>query len=184
MSPPNAHEEHESDEPIEPLVEIELPGTGRELSEPARSLIEQGRARFKSVHVFEFVPSNYEMLWEKLDALPRGRFCEYGSGWGIATGLAELLGFEATGIELSAKLVEASRKLLAENGLRARIEQGDYLERRDQADVYYTYAWPSQMPFLERHFVELALPDSKFLYAYAQNDIRCKVLRSAAATGR
>lgn len=166
------------DEPIEPLVEVELQGTGRELSASARRLIEQGRGRFKSVPVFEFVPSNYEMLWDKLDALPRGRFCEYGSGWGIATGLAEILGFEAIGIEYSAKLVEASRKLLTENGLQARIEQGDYLERADQADVYFTYAWPSQMASIERKFAELANPDSKFLYCHGQDDIRCKVLRT------
>ena len=167
------------DEQTEPLVEVDLQGTGRELSAPARRLIEQGRARFKSVYVFEFVPSNYEMLWDKLDALPRGRFCEYGSGWGIATGLAEILGFEAMGIEFSAELVDASRKLLAENGLRSRIEQGDYLERVDQADVYFTYAWPSQMASIERKFAEMAKPESKFLYCHGQNDIRCKALRRA-----
>ena len=169
----------EEDEQTEPLVEIELQGTGREISESARRLIEQGRSRFKSVYVFEFVPSNYEMLWDKLDALPRGRSCEFGSGWGIATGLAEILGFEAMGIEFSAELVDASRKLLAENGLRARIEQGDYLERVDQADVYFAYAWPSQMASIERKFAELANPNSRFLYCHGQNDIRCKVLRLA-----
>ncbi len=161
----------------EPLVDVDVQGTGRRLSEAARQLIERGREQFKSVDVFDFVPSNYEMLWDKLDALPRGRFCEFGSGWGIATGLAELLGFEALGIELAPELVIASRQLLAEQGLKARIAQGDYLERRDQADVYFTYAWPSHMRLIEEHFVQLAVAGSQLLYCYGQNDIRCKVLR-------
>ncbi len=168
------------EEQDEPLIDFELHGTGNELTEPARRLIEQGRARFKSVDVFAFVPSNYEMLWDMLDALPRGRFCEFGSGWGIATGLAELLGFEALGIELAPELVQASRNLLSEQGLRAQIVEGDYLKRRDQADVYFTYAWPSHMRLIERHFVDLNLPQSKFLYCHGQNDIRCKVLRQAS----
>jgi len=163
------------DEDMEPVIEVELVGTGRPLSEAARNLIEQGRARFKSVDVFSFVPSNYEVFWDKLDALPRGRFCEYGSGWGIATGLAELLGFEALGIEIAPALVSASQKLLTEQGLRARIEQGDYLARCDVADVYFTYAWPSQMRAIEQHFADIAPPGSQLLICHGQDDIRCKV---------
>jgi hypothetical protein len=176
VQPDSSHEED-----TEPVIEIELVGTGRPLSEAARGLIEQGRARFKSVDVFAFVPSNYEVFWDKLDALPRGRFCEYGSGWGIATGLAELLGFEALGIELAPELVSASQKLLADQGLRACIEEGDYLERRDVADVYFTYAWPSQMRAIEQHFADIAPPGSKLLICHGQDDIRCKTARNSRA---
>ena len=39
------------------------------------------------------------------------RFIEWGSGFGVATSLASLLGFEATGIELEEGLVEIAEKL-------------------------------------------------------------------------
>ena len=88
-------------------------------------MLTEGRARFKTVKVFDFVPCNYEMFWDILDAQPRGTFCEYGSGFGIATGLAELLGFDALWIELSPDLVAASRDLLGSQELKARLELVD-----------------------------------------------------------
>ncbi len=168
---------HDSDEP---LIDLEIAGSGRALSAAALQLLTEGRARFKTVKVFDFVPCNYEMFWDILDAQPRGTFCEYGSGFGIATGLAELLGFDALGIELSPDLVAASRDLLGSQGLKARLELGDYLQRRDMADIYFTYAWPSHMQLIERHFVEIAKPHTKLLYCHGQNDIRCKILRDSS----
>lgn len=161
----------------DPWIEVPLTATDRPLCEAARQLIDQGRQRFSSLWVFDFVPCNYEVLWNVLDSLPRGRFCEYGSGWGIATGLAELLGFDAWGIELSGELATASRQLLSEHGLGARIEQGDYLQRQDQADIYFTYAWPSHMRLIEAHFVRIAPSGSRLLYCHGQDDIRCRSLR-------
>lgn len=161
----------------EPLIDLEIQGSGRVLTNAALQLLSDGRSRFKTVSVFDFVPCNYELLWDILDGQPRGTFCELGSGFGIATGLAELLGFDALGIELASDLVTASRELLAAQGLTARIELGDYLQRRDQADIYFTYAWPSQMRLIEQHFCEIAKPNSKLLYCFGQDDIRCKVLR-------
>ncbi|MCA9158288.1 MAG: hypothetical protein KDA72_08180, partial [Planctomycetales bacterium] len=144
----------------------------------AVQLIRDGRSRFQAVKVFDFVPCNYEVFWDVLDGQPRGTFCEYGSGFGIATGLAELLGFEALGIEQSPDLVAASRDLLDAQGIKARIELGDYLQRRDLADIYFTYAWPSHMRLIERHFCEIAKPHTRLLYCYGQDEIRCKVLRN------
>ena len=164
---------------IEPLKDLEIYGSGRALTEAAVQLLSEGRARFKSVYVFDFVPCNYEMLWDVLDGQSRGTFCEFGSGFGIATGLAELLGFDALGIELSPELVAASRDLLASQGLKARIDVGDYLQRRDQADIYFTYAWPSHMRLIEQHFYGIAKPTSKLVYCYGQDDIRCKVLHGS-----
>lgn len=162
----------------EPLVDLEVQGSGRALTAAALQLLSDGRSRFKTVSVFDFVPCNYELFWDMLDGQPRGTFCEYGSGFGIATGLAELLGFDALGIELAPDLVTASRELLAAHGLKAHIELGNYLQRRDQADIYFTYAWPSHMRLIEEHFYETAKPNSRLLYCYGQDDIRCKVIRS------
>ncbi|MCA9181958.1 MAG: hypothetical protein KDA51_10915, partial [Planctomycetales bacterium] len=86
--------------------------------------------------------------------------------------------FEALGIELAPALVAASRGLLDAQGIKARIELGDYLQRRDLADIYFTYAWPSHMRLIERHFCEIAKPHTRLLYCYGQDEIRCKVLRN------
>lgn len=177
-----ASREHEPAESDEPLVDLKIEGSGRALTHAAQQLLSDGRSRFKTVHVFDFVPCNYEIFWDILDAQPRGTFCEYGSGFGIATGLAELLGFDSLGIELSPDLAAASRDLLASQGLKARIELGDYLQRRDMADIYFTYAWPSRMRLIERHFFKIAKPHTKLLYCHGQDDIRCKVLRSSVAS--
>ncbi|WP_146398790.1 class I SAM-dependent methyltransferase [Planctomycetes bacterium CA13] len=173
----------ESNRPIDDedaLCEVDLEGTGRELTPLAQQFIEAGRASFKTVDEFGFVPSNYEMLWSKLDALPRGKFCELGSGFGIATGLAEILGFEAQGVEISPELVQASQTLLAKFGLLARIKCGDLLQWREQADVFFVYSWPGQVADIERMFAAIASPQTRLLICYGQDDMRCKMLRPNA----
>ncbi len=64
-----------------------------------------------------YLPSNPQKVFAAITALKdsqllRGNlFCEWGSGFGIATCMASLLGFEATGIELEPGLVELSTQL-------------------------------------------------------------------------
>ncbi len=64
-----------------------------------------------------YLPSNPENVFFAICALQesgllRGNvFCEWGSGFGIATCIASLLGFDAIGIELELGLVELSTQL-------------------------------------------------------------------------
>lgn len=157
------------------IIEQTLHLSSRPLSDQAKAFINAGRSRFKSVDVFGFVPSDYELAWQVLDGLPRGTLCEWGSGFGILTGLAEMLGFEACGIELSADLADASRKLLAEFGLSARIETGDYQEIEESAEYYFVYCWPGQMVATEARFELKAPSGAKLLICHGQSDIRCKI---------
>lgn len=156
------------------IIEQTLHLSSRPLSDQAKAFINTGRSRFKSVYVFGFVPSDYELAWQVLDGLPRGRLCEWGSGFGIFTGLAEMLGFEACGIELSADLADASRTLLADFGLSANIETGDYLEIDQPAQYYFVYCWPGQMIATEARFESSAPPGAKLLICHGQSDIRCQ----------
>ena len=71
------------------------------MSDLAADFVCEGKKRFASVKCFDFVPSDYDHVWQVLDSLPRGVFCEWGSGMGIITGLAEILGFSAQGIEIN-----------------------------------------------------------------------------------
>lgn len=125
-----------------------------------------------------FVPSDYEPVFRALRALRKQvpeahRFCEWGSGFGMVTGFAALLGFEAHGIEIDAALVDTARALLAEHGLRASVVHGSFVpddpevrERLDDPDgrtvlsgasayddmdlapedfdVVFAYPWPSE----------------------------------------
>jgi hypothetical protein len=158
------------------LVDLTITATGRALDSRAEEFLAEGRSRFASVDCFDFVPSDYELVWRTLDALPRGHFCEWGSGFGLVTGLAEFLGFQASGIELNAELAAASRLLLAEFKLSAEIATGSYFDQPCHADVVFAYCWPSRIGATEEHFARHAAPEAKLLICYGQSDIRCKAL--------
>jgi protein-L-isoaspartate O-methyltransferase len=157
------------------LIELPLTPTDRPMPELAEELLAAGRARFKSVDCFDFVPSDYELACRTLDALPRGRFCEWGSGMGLVTGMAEILGFDAYGIEIDADLAERSRALLSQFGLSAHIETGDYLSSSYQADFYYVYCWPGKVVVTEAHFQQIAPPGAYLLILNGESDIRLKI---------
>ncbi|MFN6161060.1 MAG: hypothetical protein ACK5AC_01640 [Planctomycetota bacterium] len=153
---------------------IELPRTrnATPLNDRAIAFIQDGRRRMREIDCFDFVPSNYEVAWEVLSNLSRGRFCEWGSGLGIAVGLAEILGFQAIGIELDANCAAASRELLREHGLSAVIETGSYFDRIEPADYYYVYAWPSQRNSILEYFCQTASEHSRLLFWESQDDVR------------
>jgi hypothetical protein len=76
-----------------------------------------------------FVPVEYEKVLQKLLDLrgPNLKFLEWGSATGVITIMADLLGFEAYGIELDAGLVATARKLAAKYGSGARFAEGSFL---------------------------------------------------------
>ncbi len=157
---------------MEDLRPITLSPTKSELSEQARAFVDEGRRIAKKVDCFDFVPSNYEQAWRTLDALPRGRFCEWGSGLGIVTGLSELLGFEACGIEVDVDLCRHSRQLLESHQLNASIFNEDYFQSEIRADYYYVYCWANVIEATEDFFNRIANADSVLLICYGQDDIR------------
>lgn len=152
------------------------------VSARAAELLARGRAAFASVKCFDFVPSDYELVWRVLSGLPRGSFCEWGSGMGLVTGMAEILGYQAVGIEVDTDLAQMSRQLFAELELKSPIITGDYLERNDQADYYFVYCWPGRVMATEAHFEAMAPPLARLLICYGQSDVRVKV-RASGGTG-
>lgn len=100
------------------------------------TLIEEGRDIF---HEFDlevrqrafhpFVPANYDKILARLlDYREPGlRFLEWGSGTGIITIMADMLGFEAYGIEMDPELVRVARGLAAKYDSNAKFAAGTFL---------------------------------------------------------
>jgi hypothetical protein len=80
-------------------------------------------------HWHPFVPADYERMLPALVALraPGRRFPEWGSATGIVTIMADLLGYEAFGIELDSALVTISRELAARFDSRARFAAASFI---------------------------------------------------------
>jgi hypothetical protein len=76
-----------------------------------------------------FVPADYERVLEALLVLraPGLRFLEWGSATGVITIMADLLGYEAYGIELDEDLVAVSVEMAARYGSDARFVAGSFL---------------------------------------------------------
>lgn len=76
-----------------------------------------------------FVAADYEKVLQTLLALrcPGLRFLEWGSATGVITVMADLLGFEAYGIELDPELVNIARGLAKRFDSRARFAVGSFL---------------------------------------------------------
>jgi SAM-dependent methyltransferase len=76
-----------------------------------------------------FVAANYESVLEALIAQrgPGLKFLEWGSATGVITIMADLLGYEAYGIELDASLVETARTLARKFDSRATFAAGSFL---------------------------------------------------------
>jgi hypothetical protein len=80
-------------------------------------------------HWHPFIASDYQRVREALLALrePGLRFLEWGSANGVITIMADLIGFEACGIELDADLVATARALAVRFGSRARFAAGSFV---------------------------------------------------------
>ena len=80
-----------------------------------------------------YLPSNPIAIYtalialQKSDQLRGNTFCEWGSGFGIATCMASLLGFEAYGIEIEEELAERSTQLAQDLNIPIEILCTSYL---------------------------------------------------------
>lgn len=76
-----------------------------------------------------FVAADYRSVYDALLSLRRPglRFLEWGSATGVVTIMADLLGFDAYGIELDAALVRVGRDLAARSGSGARFAAGSFV---------------------------------------------------------
>jgi hypothetical protein len=84
---------------------------------------------FRRRHFHPFVPSNYDIARNLLSSLqaPGRRFLEWGSATGIITIMADLMGFDAYGIEIDASLVATACAVASRHRSAARFVVGSFL---------------------------------------------------------
>jgi len=113
-----------------------LPDIDDALRERLEAICEDGRsfwhrfdAEVRQEYFHPFVAADYDCVLSRLVALrqPGRRFLEWGSGTGVITILADLLGFDACGIELDGALVQVGRDLAERTGSKARFAAGSFI---------------------------------------------------------
>ncbi len=141
-----------------------------------------------------FVAADYEAVGQALwPHRGRGlRFLEWGSATGVITVMADLLGFEAHGIELDERLVAEARDLAVRFGSNARFVSGSFLPKGyrwrgrdgdartgtvgsgpsgylvlgrslDEFDVVFGYPWDGEEPLMLDLMADYGRPDALLL---------------------
>lgn len=110
---------------VEPALRARLEA----LMEEGRDIFHRFDLEVRQDHFHPFVPADYDSVLEALAAHrgPGLRFLEWGSATGVITIMADLLGFEACGIELDPRLVETARDLARRYESNARFAAGSFL---------------------------------------------------------
>lgn len=151
-----------------------------------------------------FVPCDFRLLdqsltWiEQNHLLTGSRFCELGSGFGVAALLASIRGMESVGIEIESTLVEQSSNLADDLSLPAKFYCGSFVPRDisgilklacevehvdthegdvfeeiglglDDFDLFFAFPWPGEQSFFEAVFQAGAADNSLLLSYRGQN---------------
>ncbi|QDU72862.1 class I SAM-dependent methyltransferase [Mucisphaera calidilacus] len=194
-----------------PLQAIDLPLGDHDLSDRVAELLEDADRRIERwVHdrrdtpIPGFVPADYPLVFQALLAIDQlglatgQHFLEWGSGFGIITAMASVIGFEAFGIEVEHDLVDQAEHLLDDHDIHARFARGSYLPpdadqnqdlvrdyswletdrpdgydelglEIDDFDLIYVYPWPGEEPVAEACFEQYASFGS-LLLSYRTDD--------------
>lgn len=117
-----------------------------------------------------FVAADYNVVLHELQRLrrPGATFLECGSATGVISIMADLLGFDACGIEIDADLVTVARRLANEYGSGARFAHGSFLpegyEYRDATGDRRLGTLTHANPGFPQ--LGLSLEDFEFVFAY------------------
>lgn len=145
-------------------------------------------------HFHPFIAADYDAVLKSLlpHRGPNRRFLEWGSATGVITIMADLLGFDACGIELDGDLVVTARKLADTFASRARFVAGSFLptgyrwqpsdgdgrtgtvgigssgylqlgHALDDFDVVYGYPWDGEEPMMLDLMARYGRPDAVLL---------------------
>jgi hypothetical protein len=156
-----------------------------------------------------FVAADYDCVRAALQSFyaPGRRFLEWGSATGVITIVADLMGFDACGIELDASLVQVARDLAARTGSGARFAVGSFIpmgwEWRPSGtdgrmgtighgpsgylelgrpmsdfDIVYAFPWSGEEPMMLDLFHFHGHEDARLLLHTCDHGVRCHHRRS------
>lgn len=196
-----------------PLVDVALksrpaamPATVCDFLREAERRIEQFQQN-SSAH--GFVSSDYVRAFGALQALAESalatgdRFCEWGSGFGVVTCLAAMIGFNACGIEIEAEIVDGARRLAEDFEIAAEFVCGSFIPRGgerlvgdeanyswltaraddlsgelgigpDEFDVVYVYPWPDEERTVGAIFERYAAAGALLLTYHGGDEFRLR----------
>lgn len=122
-----------------PLADIEISADNTALSDAVVQFLCEADSRVSRFveknpkRETGFVPSNFVAVYRTLQTLraaglsPSNSFCEWGSGFGVVSCLATMLGYDAIGIEIESVLVDASRTLADDFELSVEFAHGSFV---------------------------------------------------------
>jgi hypothetical protein len=156
--------------PVRDLIGSTLHDRINAVIEEGRDIFERFDSDVRSQRFHPFIPADYDIVLRTLVPLraPGLRFLEWGSGSGVITIMADMLGFEAYGIEIDAGLVEMARTLAQKHGSGARFAAGSFLP---QGYVYESNTGDRRLGTIEEGrsgYLELQRPldDFDLVYGY------------------
>ncbi len=180
------------------LIRLTLPADLPPIPPKISAFIADAQARIEAFiqsrlnePIHSFVPSDFPLVYGALRHVaeehlaPGPLFCEWGSGAGVVTCLAAMLGFEACGIEVEGDLVDLAVALARRHHVRAGFCLGNFVPHEGQAiaaqteefewlavggrdpyaemdldicdfDVIFAYPWPGEERVIERLFERFA----------------------------
>ena len=186
------------------LIDIPAEINRRPITPSARHLIDVANLRIETYSrnppkaIENFVHCDFHLVEQSLDwivenhLLAGDRFCELGSGFGVATMLAALRGMDSIGIEIEPVLVKEARELAAQLDLNCDFYCGSFVPRGifgllelacevehvateegdvcdelrfglDSVDLFFAFPWPGEHAFFETVFESEAASGSLLL---------------------
>jgi hypothetical protein len=197
------------------LIEIELAPNEEPIPISVASLLVDAKRQIEAlenesrVAIPAFVPSDFELVYRGLVSIKSAnlatgrRFMEWGSGLGVVTCLAALVGFEAVGIEIEPKLVRMADRLAHKHGIAAHFVCGNFVPPGAEAhyesfgditwlagggpdgyeqlaldpddfDVVFAYPWPGEEQVIFDLFNSSAAVGALLLTYHGQDGLRLK----------
>jgi len=165
-----------------PLVDLPLPDDVSAIPREVQAFLTEAERRIERFqrrsHLPGFVPSDYARTYLALASLEQSNltagnwFCEWGSGFGVTTCLAGMLGFEAWGIEIEEELVEAARRLAGDFDLAAEFVCGSFIPTGDDFPVANpeSFAWLCTDTTRTGLELEIAPDDFDLIFSYPWPD--------------
>lgn len=138
----------------------------------------------------QFQAADGYIIWQLLNivkrqsALPNDAFfCELGSGIGLITMIASIMGMQARGIEIESELVEIARTIATESNISAKFFAASMFPDEtpsppaiyDQTDLFFVYPWPPQVESAISLFQAVAKPGA-ILICY-RGGLQYRILR-------